>query len=184
LPLLKNGYRLWKLKGDTNFMNIRNARLEDIDSINNIHNQAINEKFKVAYLEPWTKDMMLEWFNEHDSKEYPVYVAEIDNNVVGFVYINSYRPGRVALKQTAEISYFVDKNYQRKGIGRKLIRFMESKCNNLGIKTLFAIIIDTNEASIKAIEKCGYKEWGHLPRIAIFDDIEVGHFYYGKRIAP
>jgi hypothetical protein len=40
-------------------MNIRNAKLKDIDSINNIHNQAINEKFKVAYLTFWTSDMML-----------------------------------------------------------------------------------------------------------------------------
>ena len=165
-------------------MNIRNAKLEDIDRINDIHNQAINEKFKVSYLTSCTNDMMLEWFKEHNDKEYPVYVAEIDNTVIGFVYINSYRPGRVALKQTAEISYFVDKNYRGRGIGKKLIEFMESRCNNLGIKTLFAIIIDNNDASIKLIEKCGYKEWGHLPKIAIFDNMEVGHLYYGKRIIP
>jgi RimJ/RimL family protein N-acetyltransferase len=61
---------------------------------------------------------------------------------------------------------------------------MESQCNDLGIKTLFAIIIDNNKASIKLIEKCGYKEWEHLPKIAIFDNIEVGHLYYGKRIIP
>jgi L-amino acid N-acyltransferase YncA len=79
-------------------MNIRNAKLEDINRINDIHNQAINEKFKVAYLKSWTNDMMLEWFKEHDAKEYPIYVAEMDNIVIGFVYINSYRPGRVALK--------------------------------------------------------------------------------------
>jgi phosphinothricin acetyltransferase len=108
------------LEGDVNFMNIRNAKLEDIDRINDIHNQAINEKFKVAYLTSRTNDMMLEWFKEHDSKEYPVFVAEIDNMVIGFVYIDSYRPGRVALRQTAEISYFVDKNYRGKGVGKKL----------------------------------------------------------------
>jgi phosphinothricin acetyltransferase len=163
---------------------MRNAKSEDIDRINDIHNQAITEKFKVAYLTPWTNDMMLEWFKGHTIKEYPVYVAETDNTVNGFVYINSYRPGRAALKQTAEISYFVDKNHRGLGIGKKLIEFMESQCANLGIKTLFAIIIDNNEASIKLIEKCGYKKWGHLPKIAIFDNIEAGHLYYGKRIIP
>jgi phosphinothricin acetyltransferase len=61
---------------------------------------------------------MLEWFREHDNKEYPVYVAGIDNTVIGFVYINSYRSGRAALKQTAEISYFVDKNYRGMGVGK------------------------------------------------------------------
>jgi phosphinothricin acetyltransferase len=165
-------------------MNIRNAKVEDIDRINDIHNQAINERFKVAYLTSWTNDRMLEWFKKHDGKEYPVYVAEMDNAVIGYVYIDSYRPGRMALMQTAEISYFVDENYRGRGIGKKLIEFMESQCNNLGIKTLLAIIMDHNEASVKLIEKCGYQKWGHLPKIAIFGDIEAGHLYYGKRITP
>ena len=124
----------------------------------------------------------MEWFKEHNNEEYPIYVAEIDNVVVGFVFINPYRQGRIALKQTAEISYFIDNNYRRMGIGKKLIEHMEARCYILGIKTLFAIIIDNNEASINLIEKCGYEKWGHLPKIAIFDNIEVGHFYYGKRI--
>ena len=57
-------------------MNIRNAKLEDIDRINDIHNQAINEKFKVAYLKPLTNDMMLAWFKKHDNKEHPIYVRK------------------------------------------------------------------------------------------------------------
>jgi L-amino acid N-acyltransferase YncA len=73
---------VYKIKGDTNFMNIRNAKLKDIDRINDIHNQAIEEIFKIAYLTPWTNDMMVEWFKEHNSKEYPIYVAEIDNRLV------------------------------------------------------------------------------------------------------
>jgi phosphinothricin acetyltransferase len=160
-------------------MTVRDAKAEDVEQINRIHNQAIHEKFKVAYLTPWTEDRCFEWF---DSKACPVYVAEADDRVIGFVSVDPYRPGRAALKQTAEISYFVDRDYRRKGTGKKLIEYMESKCEMLGIKTLFAIIIDTNEASIKLIEKCGYQKWGHLPRIAVFDTMEAGHLYYGKRI--
>jgi phosphinothricin acetyltransferase len=61
---------------------------------------------------------------------------------------------------------------------------MESQCYKLGIKTLFAIVIDANEASIKLMEKCGYEKWGHLPGVAIFDGVEAGHLYYGKRVVP
>ncbi|MDR2793776.1 MAG: GNAT family N-acetyltransferase [Treponema sp.] len=165
-------------------MNIREANIHDVDRINDVHNQAVREKFKVAYLRQRTKEEAMEWFKEHNSKEYPIYVADIDSTVVGFVYINEYRPGRIALKQTAEISYFIDENYRRRGIGKKLVEYMESNCYKLGIKTLFAIIIDNNEASIKLIETCGYRKWGYLPNIAVFDTIEVGHLYYGKRILP
>jgi phosphinothricin acetyltransferase len=164
------------------FMNIREAKTEDVEHINNIHNQAIAEKFKVSYLTPWTKDMRLEWFQEHNSEEYPIFVAEIDHAAVGFVYVSPYRPGRIALRQTAELSCFIDKDHRRKGIGKQLIAYMESQCSKLGIKTLFAIVIDANEASVKLMEKCGYKKWGHLPGISIFDGVEVGHLYYGKRV--
>jgi phosphinothricin acetyltransferase len=163
-------------------VNIRDATIEDVEHINNIHNQAIEEKFKVAYLEPWTQEKCVEWFKEHTGKEYPVYVAEIDSRVIGFVYINPYRPGRAALQQTAEISYFVDRDRRGKGVGKQLIEYMESQCSKLGIKTLFAILLDTNVASIKLIEKCGYKKWGHLPGVAVFDGVEAGHLYYGKRV--
>jgi phosphinothricin acetyltransferase len=163
-------------------MNIRDAKIEDVESINNIHNQAIDEKFKVSYLAPWTKDRRLEWFQEHNSEEYPVFVAEIDNTVIGYAYISPYRPGRVALQQTAELSCFIDKDYRGKGIGKKLIAHLESQCCKLGVKTLFAIVLDANEASIKLMEKCGYEKWGHLPGVAIFDHVEVGHLYYGKRM--
>jgi phosphinothricin acetyltransferase len=165
-------------------MNIRAAQIDDVGRINEIHNQAIKEKFKVAYTTPWTHDMMLDWLTGHDGKDYPVYVAETGAVVIGFVYISPYRPGRTALRQTAEISYFVDENYRRKGVGKKLIEFMESRCEALGIKTLCALLLDSNAASIQLLEQCGYTKWGHLPGIALFDNVEAGHFYYGKRIAP
>jgi phosphinothricin acetyltransferase len=164
-------------------MNIRTANIDDAGRLNEIHNQAIGEKFKVAYTTPWTDGMMLDWLKGHGGKDYPVYVAETDATVVGFVYISPYRPGRAALRQTAEISIFVDKEYRRKGIGKRLIEFMESRCGDLGIKTLFAILLDSNDASIKLLENCGYTKWGHLPGIALFDNVEAGHLYYGKRIA-
>jgi len=163
---------------------IRDAKTEDIDRINDIYNHVVNEKFKVAYLTPWTREMRSVWFEEHNDGNYPVCVAEIDDVVVGFVFIQPYRRGRIALKQSAEISYFVDNQYRKMGIGEKLIKYMESECCMRGIKTLLAIIIDNNEASIRLTEKCGYEKWGHLPKVATFDDVEVGHLYYGKRITP
>jgi phosphinothricin acetyltransferase len=180
---LKTNDKLYKLRG-IHAVNIRSAKAGDIERINAIHNQAILEKFKVAYVTPWTKERCFEWFQEHNSKEYPVYVAETNAAVIGFASINPYRPGRRALKQTAEISYFIDQDYRGQGIGKKLVEHMEAQCYKLGIKTLFAIIIDHNVASIKLIEKCGYQKWGHLPKIAIFDHVEAGHVYYGKRIIP
>jgi len=164
-------------------MTIRKATPSDLNRINEIHNQAILEKFKCADLTPWTIEQRIKSFEERNNDEYPIYVAEIENTVVGFANLNPYRPGRMALKQTAEISFFVDQNYREKGIAKKLMDYMESVSVTLGIKTLFAIIIDTNDASINLVEKCGYEKWGHLPKVVRFGDVEVGHLYYGKHIA-
>jgi phosphinothricin acetyltransferase len=162
-------------------MVIRKAEIKDIDSIDTIYNQAIYSKYIVADLTPWTPKKRIKWFEDHNNN-YPIFVAEKEHDVIGYITISPYRPGRMALKQTAEISYFIDENNKRKGIAKKLIAYVESKCSELGIKTLFAIIIDCNKASIGLIEKCGYTIWGHLPNIAVFDVVEVGHLYYGKRI--
>jgi phosphinothricin acetyltransferase len=55
-------------------------------------------------------------------------------------------------------------------------------CPSLQIKNLFAILIDSNQDSIRLLEKYDFEKWGHMPRVAEFDGIEVGHLYYGLRI--
>jgi len=162
-------------------MNIRKAKTEDLESINLIFNQAVIAQF-IADLTPWTIEKRFEWFNEHNNENYPVFIAEIDDFIAGFIYLSPYRQGKMALKHTAEISFFIDKNHRRKGIGKKLIEHTEKECKKSGIKTIVAIILDNNKASVNLVEKCGYGKWGHLPEVALFGNIETGHFYYGKRI--
>ncbi|MCL2412603.1 MAG: N-acetyltransferase family protein [Bacteroidales bacterium] len=163
-------------------MVIRKADTKDLERINEIFNQAILDKFQVADLTQWTIEKRQQWFDERNHEEYPIYVAEIDDIVVGYANINPYRPGRMAVRQTAEISCFIDKNCRASGIGKTLMNFLEPESAKIGIKTLFAIIIDNNDASIKLVEKLGYEKWGHMPNVAVFENVEAGHVYYGKRI--
>ena len=41
------------------------------------------------------------------------------------------------------------------------------------------IVIDSNTASIRLLEKHGFEKWGHMPGVAEFNGLEVGHLYYG-----
>jgi len=99
-----------------------------------------------------------------------------------YLTISPYRPGRQALRYTAEVSYYVDFDHHGRGIASNLLQHMIGLCPSLDIKTLFAIILDSNQGSIRLLEKYGFKKWGHLPRVADFDGIEVGHLYYGLRM--
>ena len=106
----------------------------------------------------------------------------MNGHVVGWCSLSLYRPGRLALRFTAELSYYIDASFQRQGIGSALIGHALEACPSLEIKNIIAVLIDRNEASRKLLEKLGFQQWGYLPRVLDFDGEECGEFYYGKRV--
>jgi phosphinothricin acetyltransferase len=163
-------------------MNIRTAKREDLEAIVEIYNQVIAAGHKTADITPVMVKNRIDWFESHTPDKYPIYVAELNRRIVGYLTISAYRPGRMALRYTAEVSYFVHYEHHRKGIATRLLRHAINMCPTLKIKTLFAILIDSNEASIRLLEKFGFEKWGYMPRVAEFDGIEFGHVYYGLRV--
>ncbi len=162
--------------------NIRIAKFEDLEIIVEIYNQAIAAGEKTADIAAVTTDDRKDWFNGHTPGKYPILVAEKGGSVVGYLTVSAYRPGRMALRHTAEVSYFIHFEHHGEGIASRLLRYAINLCPSLQIKTLFAILIDSNQNSIRLLEKCGFRKWGYMPRVAEFDGIEFGHLYYGLRI--
>jgi phosphinothricin acetyltransferase len=111
-------------------------------------------------------------------------VAERGGALAGWCSLSAYRPGRMALRHTAEISYYVHQDHRRSGVGSALIAHAIAQCPRLGLRTLFAILLDINRASASLLEKHGFARWGHLPGVAEIDGRECGHLYYGRRVAP
>lgn len=163
---------------------VRKATENDLSAIVKIYNQAIESGSATADISPVTVESRKLWLQEHSADEYPVFVGVNLNTVVGWCSLSAYRPGRMALRHTAEISYYIDRDVQGKGVGSLLISHAIGQCPTLGIKTLFAIILDINEESAQILEKFGFSKWGHLPNIADFDGRECGHLYYGLRVTP
>jgi phosphinothricin acetyltransferase len=122
------------------------------------------------------------WFEEHPPDAHPIFVAEVQGQVAGWCSLSAYRPGRAALRFTAEISYYIDLAYHRRGIGTALIERALAACPSLQIRHLFAIVLENNEASLQLLQKMGFEQWGYLPRVANFDGSEVGHLYYGRHV--
>lgn len=160
---------------------IRRAKISDLQSINEIYNQAAQEKGLTADIDPVTYAERKKWFKSHD-KDHPVFVAEEKGKVIGWVSLSAYRPGRRALRYTAEISYYLHRDHQQQGKGSKLMKHAIDIAPCYGIKTLFAILLETNIASIKLLEKFDFKRWAHLPEVADIDGAEVGQYYYGRRV--
>jgi len=168
---------------DTIFiMNIRIAKYEDLELMVEIYNQAIAAGEKTADITPVSTDEREPWFEEHPPDKYPILVAESDGSIAGYLTISAYRPGRTALRYTAEVSYYIHSLYHHQGIASNLLKYAIDICPSLRIKTLLAIVIESNRASIRVLEKYGFERWGFLPRVAEFGGNEVGHLYYGLRI--
>jgi L-amino acid N-acyltransferase YncA len=167
-------------------MELRLAREADLPAIVAIHNQAIGAE-DVADVDAKTAQGQRAWLDSHEPDRRPIWVGEAgvgeaDAQIVGWVSLSDYRTGRQALRHTAEISYFVDAAQRKRGYGRGLVEGAVERAPALGIRTLFAILLDDNTASVALLERCGFARWGHLPGVADFDGREVGHLYYGLRL--
>ncbi len=164
-------------------MTIRIAKRNDLDSLTRIFNQAVASGFSTAYTIALRPEERSDWMDEHKPADYPIFVAEAGNEILGWISVTAYRPGRMALRFTKEISYYVHEQFHRKGIGSNLIKHVIEQAEKLEIKTLIALVLDRNFASIALLEKLNFTRWGHLPNVADFNGVECGHLLFGLRIS-
>jgi phosphinothricin acetyltransferase len=163
-------------------MKIRTAEEKDYPSIIKIYNHAVDENFATADTEHATVDSKKEWFAQHSSSTYPIFIAEENGEILGWCALSPHRPGRNALRTVAEISYYVHKDYRKKGLAKSLITHTIESARSLGFKNLISILLELNKPSIYILEKFGFEKWGHLPAIAEIDGVVSGQYIYGRRI--
>ncbi len=161
---------------------IRTAQLDDLEAIVEIYNQAVSLKSVTADTEPVSIDSRRPWFHAHPPQRYPIWVAVSEGSLAGWCSLSPYRPGRAALRHTAEISYYVNEGHRRQGIASQLIAHALENSPELDLKTLFALVLGRNAASCGLLEKLGFRLWGRLPRVADFDGEECDHLIFGRRI--
>jgi L-amino acid N-acyltransferase YncA len=160
---------------------IRLAKDSDLERINEIYNQAILVN-ATAHTVPLMPEQREEWFLAHDPHQYPVFVSLADETITGWASVSAYRPGRQALRFTAEISFYIHENFRGQGIGSALLEFALRKAPELGLRQIFAIVLEHNTASIALLTKFGFQKWGFLPEVADFEGKICGQYYYGLKI--
>lgn len=158
---------------------IRLANINDLQLIVGIYNQAIRSKSATGDMDEFSVEERVDWFNSFNSTNYPIYVAEFNGSVIGYVTISPYRKGRRAMSKIAEISFFVDYSYHGLGIGSVLISHAISDCGRIGKETLLAILLDINDNSVHLLKKFKFEEWDYLPNIINFDGVKCGQLIYG-----
>lgn len=92
-------------------------------------------------------------------------VAEYDGEVAGWAALSPYS-SRECYKGVATVSIYIDTNHRGKGVGKMLLNKLVEESENSGFWTIQSNIFQTNEASIRLHEKCGFRMVGFLERIA------------------
>lgn len=161
---------------------IRIAEISDLPSIVDIYNQAIRSRSATGDMNEFTVDERVGWFNKFDLDNYPIYIAQQNDKVLGYATVSPYRAGRQAMSRIAELSFFVDYSFQRKGIGSALVKHTISDCKRLGKDSLLAFLLDINPESIFLLKKFNFEEWGRLPDVIDFGDFRCNHLIYGLNL--
>ena len=159
---------------------VRPAVHADLPMIVEILNQVIRTRNTIAILEETTVDARREWLESHLDARFPLLVATDGEQVVGWISLSAYRPGREALGRTVEVGYGVEASMRNKGVGTAMLTEMLRRAREAGHRVVIAILLDTNAGSRALLEKCGFERWGHLPQVADMEGLLVGHYYYGQ----
>jgi phosphinothricin acetyltransferase len=160
---------------------IRDARESDLARVVSIYNEAIPGRRATADTEPVSLASRQPWFREHAPDRRPLWVAERDGVVVGWLSFQSFY-GRPAYAATAEVSVYVSGAAQRSGVGARLLARAIERAPGLGLATLVAFVFGHNEPSVRLFEAHGFTRWGHLPRVARLDARDTDLLILGRRV--
>lgn len=97
-------------------------------------------------------------------------VGIIDDQPVGWVALSPVS-NRTCYQGVAEVSLYVHKQHQRKGIGRILLLALIKESEQHEVWSLLSVIHEENRASIHLHEQCGFRIVGYRERIAQLDGI-------------
>jgi len=146
---------------DIEFMNMTQEYSKDVIDIFNYY----AENTFAAYPE---SKLPYEFFYKflEISKGYPSFIMKNKDNgkIVGFCFLRAYNPFSV-FKETAEITYFIEKNEVGKGIGKEALKKLEEEAKKIGITKLLADISSENIQSIDFHKKNGFIECGRFLKI-------------------
>ncbi|MGN1386171.1 MAG: GNAT family N-acetyltransferase [Bacillus sp. (in: firmicutes)] len=164
-----------------NTFEIRDAVIEDLSDIIKIYNSTVSSRMVTADLEEITVESRVNWFNEHSPNFRPLWVVLDEGEICAWLSFQSFY-GRPAYNGTAEVSIYIHEQFRNKGLGKYMLQRAIEHCPHLNITNLLGFIFGHNHASIKLFEHYGFEKWGHLPKVAVLDEMERDLMILGKRI--
>jgi phosphinothricin acetyltransferase len=89
-------------------------------------------------------------------KHYPFIVYEEAGQIIGYAYLNTWRP-HSAYNITLETSVYLDARFTGKGVGSILYQELIARARKMNIHSLIGVLSIPNEASRRLHEKFGFR---------------------------
>ncbi len=153
---------------------------DDRESVIDIFNYYVENTF-AAYPEnklPYQAyDMFLQMSNGFPTGA----IKDERGRVVGFGMLRPHNP-MAAFSKTAEATYFIHPDYTGKGLGKKLLDFLENGAVEKGIKNILASISSLNPGSIRFHHRNGFLECGRFIGVGKKNGQEFDTVWMQKRL--
>lgn len=134
---------------------IRVFQTEDVPSILEIINFNILNSTAIYDYEPRTLEQQTIIFSEKIKKGFPIFVAILNDELVGFAYYSEFR-FREAYKFTVEHSVYAHPKHVGKGIGKLLMTELIASAKDQKLHTMIGVIDSENDQSISFHESFGF----------------------------
>ena len=142
-------------------------------------NKSVAQNLRDAFPHPYTLDDAVSFLdNVRQGKMGIVYGMFLySGELVGVI---SLTPGRDVNRYSAEVGYFVSEQYWNKGYATEALRLVGNFAQfRHGLKRLYATVFDFNVASMRVLEKTGFKKEGIMKSSVVKDDKVIDEHLYG-----
>jgi L-amino acid N-acyltransferase YncA len=132
------------------------ARPADGEEIAAIYNEVIAERSATFETRPRSP---AEIARRIEDRRLPFLVARDGDAIVGWAALNPYSD-RDAYAGVAECSVYVAADARGRGIGTRLVNAIGEAAKHQGIHKLLGKLFMTNLASVRLVERCGFRPVG------------------------
>lgn len=138
---------------------IRRATESDLESILAIVNHSILHSTANYNYDVQTLGFQRQWFALKQQQNFPIFVAQYEQQVVGFGTYGAFRE-KIGYQFTVEHSIYVAPDQVGKGIGKKLMNELILQAKQQKIHTMIGGIDASNTYSIDFHKQFGFVECG------------------------
>lgn len=143
-------------------MLIRPAHINDLPALVDIYNFEVVNGTATFDTEPVTIETRRAWFDAHNHDNHPLWVAEIDGRVVGYVSLSTFNP-KAAYAGSVELSLYVHQDFRGQGVGKKLAQsILEWAKADATTHRVYSLVTSSNAASKALHQKLGFRFVGTI----------------------